>query len=265
MLTIVRFERRKEVIKVERKRPGSNAVGQLLIDLLNVRSGRPRGLRLRRFRAKWGLEPDTRLIGEAENFYLSGLGPPVAPVYRRARGAIHQGPEWVPLVENSEQAQMSGGIFLSHATRADVADDYTKYELNRHGILERVLDQKMRIYLAREFSAGADYVARLMEDLQENDRADLRRFPLREEIECKSPWCVILLEALHLIYSDRQIERCQIADVPHETRIACGIERCKAPYFVAPRRGTRGCPIHRGREFRRSERFKRLVRAGHLG
>lgn len=264
MLAIVRFERRTEVIKVGERRPGLNAVGQLMIDLLNVRSGRPPGLRRKRFRTKWGIEPNNRLIDEAAYFYRCGLGPPEAPVYRRARGAIHQGPEWVPLVENSEQAQMSGGIFRSHATRADVADDYTKYELNRHGILERVLDQKMRIYLAREFSAGADYVASLLKDLQENDRADLRRFPLREEIECKSPWCVLLLEALHLIYSDRQVERCQIADVPREARIACGIERCKAPYFVAPRRGTRGCPVHRGREFRRSGSLKRLVRSGHV-
>lgn len=244
-------------------------MAQLLVDLLNLEEGRPGRLRRSRFNTKWGIEDHEklhRLWDFAATLTRNGLGEPVAPIYRTARGEVTYGDEgWVLLqgeggleLPNAPELKNIQRVRRGRANRADRAE-VSVAAINRNGVLDRILDQKMRMWLYDEKSSAADLVTKLLKPLCKTGAADPRLFPLREKLE-GSFYSLALLEALYLIYTDRYLEKCFVCAYPAETASQHGISACKTPYFIPPRKGVRGCPEHRGRVFRNSAAYKALSR-----
>ena len=246
-------------------------MAQLLVDLLTLEEGHPGKLRRRRFTEKWGIE-DRELLSRLWDFsstlMKSGLGKPVTPVYRTSRGDMLLGnEEWVILLEEGApplpdlpELKKLKRVQRGRATRADRAENSVA-AINRSGILDRILDQKMRLWLYDEQSSAADLVTKLLKPLCKTGVADPRLFPLGKEFE-GSIYSLALLEALHLIYFDRYLEKCFVCNYSAEIKHQCCISACKAPYFIPPRKGAIGCAEHCGRTFRNSAAFKALVRSG---
>lgn len=168
MSCIATFGSSSEKIRVSRKRPGSNLMAQLLVDLLNVEEGRPGRLRRKRFEAKWEITDRDRLWVFASRLTRSGLGKPVAPVYRTLKGDLLLGNEdWV-LVQQEGAQSPEGEEFKKikqvrrdRATRTD-REQNSIMAINRNGILDRLLDQTMRICLYGEKSSAAELVTKLL-------------------------------------------------------------------------------------------------------
>lgn len=256
------------MIRVNDKRSGCNKVGQLLTDVLNVEEGAPRSLRVRRFVKKWELEDWGRLRTEIYRLTKNGIGNPPAPVYRNLDGEIHlDDGSWIYVQENPE-APIPAEVLekkikivrRGRARRQDRSQSTTIY-INRHGILDRILEQKIRQYLAYEESEGANLVSSLAKPIIEVGKVDVRDFPLERYIRCDSVWSIALLEACFLVYTDRYIEKCFVSEYSEERLKQSGISACHAPYFVPMRRGIRGCSHHRGKKFRDSAAYKRLLRS----
>lgn len=268
---ITSFTKRSQTITIDGKRPGPKAMCQLLTDTLNLHLGRPKRLRKKRFEQKWKGVETGRLFAEIHRLVQNGLGETQVPVDRTLKGGILEpGTPWawrqssageqVPPEEIIRELGDVPVVQRGHAKRSD-RGDYSIIDINRRGVLERNLQQKVHQYLCRDTSLGADIFVDLVKQWRETGQVDSHRFPWGTAIECGTIWSLMLLEVSFLIYTDRHIERCWVADYPLEILQHCGIQPCMAPYFVPARRGTLGCRHHHGREFRNSAAYKRLSRA----